>query len=100
MRSPCGSSSIISGKQQDFRNVTLQVLPTGRGDEFALDGSLILLETAEGEQYGYVESSETSVLYAESAKVNALSMRYGMIRSQALSMEESAEFIRAMAEER
>ncbi|GAA3615525.1 helix-turn-helix transcriptional regulator [Streptomyces chitinivorans] len=82
-----------------LRNVSLQVLPRGRGAFAALSGPLVLLETEEHECYGYVEGQETSVLHSDPDRFSSLAQRHGRIRTQALSIEESADFIRKVAEE-
>ncbi|MFF2148991.1 helix-turn-helix domain-containing protein [Kitasatospora sp. NPDC058190] len=82
-----------------LRNVSIQVLPLNRAAYAALDGPMILLETPEHEQLAYVEGQKTGILYADLAQVNTLSQRHGMIRTQALSIEESKALIREMAEE-
>ncbi|MFE6165074.1 helix-turn-helix domain-containing protein [Streptomyces sp. NPDC056486] len=82
-----------------LRNVSVQVLPMGRCSGLALTGSVVLLETPEHEHYAYSEVQTTSALYADTAKVSELTQRHGMIRLHALSVEESADFIRKMAEE-
>ncbi|MDH6128745.1 helix-turn-helix transcriptional regulator [Kitasatospora sp. GP82] len=83
----------------ELRNVAIQVLPTGCNAYPGLSGSLVLLETAAHEQFAYVEGQETGVLYSDPAKVSALTQRHGMIRMQALGAEDSARFIRKVAEE-
>jgi transcriptional regulator with XRE-family HTH domain len=82
-----------------LRNLTLQVLPFALAPTVALSGALILVETAEHDVYAHVEAQETGALYAGGDKISALAQRYGMIRSQALSVEESARFIKKLAEE-
>ncbi|MDH6575729.1 helix-turn-helix transcriptional regulator [Kitasatospora sp. MAP5-34] len=82
-----------------LRNVAIQVLPVGREAYPGLSGSLVLLETVDHDQFAYVEGQETGVLYADPVKVSALTQRHGMIRMQALSVQESAQFIRKVAEE-
>ncbi|WP_327353996.1 helix-turn-helix domain-containing protein [Streptomyces sp. NBC_01304] len=82
-----------------LRNVSVQALPVGRCSGVALLGSLVMLETADHQHYGYVEGHETSVLYSDAAKVSALAARHAMIRTHALSVEESTAFIRKVAQE-
>lgn len=82
-----------------LRNVSIQVLPFGKCSGLALNGSFILLETAEHERFAYIEGPETSVLHADAGKVSDLAQVHGMIRMQALGVEESAAFIRKVAEE-
>ncbi|MFI9603565.1 helix-turn-helix domain-containing protein [Streptomyces sp. NPDC052043] len=81
------------------RNVAIQVLPFGRCGGLALNGSFILLETDEHERFAYVEGPETSVLHADANRVSDLVQVHGMIRMQALGVEESAAFIRKVAKE-
>ncbi|WP_307071696.1 helix-turn-helix transcriptional regulator [Streptomyces sp. B3I8] len=83
----------------ELRNLTLQVLPFGTAPTVALSGALILVETTEHDVYAHVEAQETGALYADGGKISALSQRYGLIRSQALSVEESVRFIKELAEE-
>lgn len=82
-----------------LRNVALQVLPADREAYSGLTGSLVLLETTDHDQFAYVEGPETAVLYSDPATVSALTQRHGMIRMQALGIEDSARFIRKAAEE-
>jgi hypothetical protein len=82
-----------------LRNVSVQVLPVGRGAYQGLGGSLILLESPEHEHFAYIEGQETGVLYADPDKLSVLARRHGMICQQALSADGSAEFIRKVAEE-
>ncbi|MEV5608273.1 helix-turn-helix transcriptional regulator [Streptomyces sp. NPDC052225] len=82
-----------------LRNVTIKVLPYGRVSGVALNGGITLLETTDHEHYAYVEAPKTSALYADGGKASELALAHDMIRMHALSPEESAEFIRKVAEE-
>ncbi len=82
-----------------LRNVAIQVLPASRAAYVALEGPMMILETPEHELLGYVEGQYAGILSADLAKVSVLVQRHGMIRSQALSIEESEAFIRALLEE-
>lgn len=86
-------------KAGELRNVSVQVLPFGKCGGLALNGSFVLLETADHEHFAYIEGPETSVLHADADKVSPLAQVHGMIRMQALGVEESAAFIRRVAEE-
>lgn len=83
----------------ELRNVSVQMLPMGRCPGLALNGSLVLLESADHEQMAFAEGQKTSALYADPAKVSSLTQTHGMIRMHALSVEESADFIRKITEE-
>ncbi|NJP99938.1 helix-turn-helix domain-containing protein [Streptomyces zingiberis] len=82
-----------------LRNVSVQVLRLDSGTTAGLAGPYVLLETAEHEQYAYVEGQETGVLYTDPLKLSRLTQRHGMIRMHALGTEESARFIDKIAEE-
>ncbi|WP_234355382.1 helix-turn-helix domain-containing protein [Kitasatospora aureofaciens] len=83
----------------ELRNISIQALPLDRAAYAALNGPMILLETPDHEQLAYVEGQNTGILYSEPERVNLLAQRHGMIRTQALSIEETKAFIRRMAEE-
>ncbi|WP_405890108.1 helix-turn-helix transcriptional regulator [Streptomyces sp. NBC_00133] len=83
----------------ELRNVSIQVLPVGRCVGLALNGSFVLVETADRDHLAYIEGQKTSALYADADRVGDLTQSHGMIRMQALSIEESAEFIRKVAAE-
>ncbi|MFJ3711017.1 helix-turn-helix transcriptional regulator [Streptomyces sp. NBC_01387] len=82
-----------------LRNVSVQVLPAELAAYPGLGGPLVLLETKEHERFAYVEGQETGVLYSAPDKVSALTQRHGMIRMQALSVEDSVRYIKKLAEE-
>ncbi|TLS40599.1 helix-turn-helix transcriptional regulator [Streptomyces montanus] len=81
------------------RNVSIQVLPFKSAPAAALSGPIVLVETADHEQYAFADGQETGALYGSGDKLSILTQRHGMIRMQALSVEESARFIRKLAEE-
>lgn len=81
-----------------LRNVSIQILPTGRGMHAMLNGPFVLLETAERQRYAYVEGQETGALYTAPETISALEQRHGTIRMQALGIEESARFIQKASE--
>ncbi|MER7399545.1 helix-turn-helix transcriptional regulator [Streptomyces sp. NPDC000151] len=86
-------------KLGELRNVSIQVLPAGRCAGLSLAGNLVLLETAGHEHYAFAEGQQTSVLHGDADKVSVLRQVHGMIRTEALGIEESAAFIRKVAEE-
>ncbi|WP_217210902.1 hypothetical protein [Streptomyces sp. AC550_RSS872] len=47
------------------RHVSIQVLLLGKCGGLALNGSFVLLETADNERFAFVEGPETSVLHAD-----------------------------------
>jgi transcriptional regulator with XRE-family HTH domain len=80
------------------RNVVVQALLFG-GAHPGLNGPFVLLETAEHEQLAFEEGQMTGVLYAEPDKVSVLARRHAMILQKALTPEDSARFIRKVADE-
>ncbi|MCY0948599.1 helix-turn-helix domain-containing protein [Streptomyces sp. H27-S2] len=86
-------------KLSDLRNVSIQVLPKSKCPGVALVGPIILLETPEHQLWAWADGQETSAMYSHRDKVSALTQAHGMIRTNALSAAESAEFIKRLAEE-
>ncbi|MGK4583064.1 helix-turn-helix domain-containing protein [Kitasatospora sp. HPMI-4] len=86
-------------KTGELRNVSIQVLPTQTAIQVGLGGPFVLLESSDHEQLAYVEGPESGAVYGDPKRVSALTQRHGMIRMQALSVEESARFISKLSEE-
>lgn len=81
------------------RNVELQIMPTGRGAHSGLNGGMVLLESTDRKQYAYVETQDVVSVRSDRKEVSEFWLRYGMLRTQALSTEESARLIERMAGE-
>ncbi|HZG05687.1 MAG TPA: helix-turn-helix transcriptional regulator [Streptomyces sp.] len=105
LRTSAGGSEVMREQMRHLlqagalRNVSVQILPADRGAHTGLNGPMVLLETDEHEYYAYAEGQETGALYSAPEKVSVFTQRHGVIRMQALSAEESAQFIKEMAEE-
>lgn len=105
LRCPVGGVAVFGEQLRHLldvshqRNVSIQVLPFALGVPAALSGPFVLLETAEHEHFGYVESQSPGRLIADPSEVSVLTQRCGMIRMQALSPGESEQFIQRVAEE-
>ncbi|MEV5510723.1 helix-turn-helix domain-containing protein [Streptomyces orinoci] len=82
-----------------LRNVSIQVLLAEHGSHDWLEGPMSLLETDERETYAYSEGPGFQMLFAEREVVNDFSMRYGMLRSQALNTTDSVRYIQKLVEE-
>ncbi|MFF4404750.1 Scr1 family TA system antitoxin-like transcriptional regulator [Streptomyces sp. NPDC001404] len=80
------------------RNVTIQVLRTG-GVHPGLDGPFVLLEMPDHDRLVYEEGQQSGVLYSEPEKIGIMVHRHVMLAHRALSPDESARFIRKLAEE-
>ncbi|MGW5675047.1 helix-turn-helix domain-containing protein [Streptomyces sp. NPDC003860] len=76
-----------------LRNVELQVMPTDRTDHPSLGGPFTLLTPPGKVQLAYVEVQNTSQLVTDPEEVRMLAARYGSIRAQALTPNESLTLI-------
>jgi hypothetical protein len=82
-----------------MRHISIHVMKTGVRTHVGLDGSMTLLDTAEGRSLAYVEWQGNSAFYSLPEEVSPMEQRYAMIRSQALSADDSLEFIKKLAGE-
>ncbi|MBD0739494.1 Scr1 family TA system antitoxin-like transcriptional regulator [Streptomyces sp. NPDC088197] len=73
--------------QLPFLNI--QIMPTDREHHAGLAGPMVLLETPAHEHLAYLEGQHVSVLVDDPDDVALLQQKYGMLRSQALTPEES-----------
>ncbi|MEU4999657.1 helix-turn-helix transcriptional regulator [Streptomyces sp. NPDC021622] len=80
-------------------NISIQVLPFSRAIPAALLGPMVLLETRDRERLAFTEGPSASELTSEPEVVSSHTERLSMIRMEALGTEESALFIKRMAEE-
>jgi transcriptional regulator with XRE-family HTH domain len=83
-----------------MRNVELQVLPTERKEHPSLGGPFILLTPKGKPQMAYLEVQHISRLITDPDEVRILAARYGSIRAQALTPEESLALIEKMLGDR
>ncbi|WP_326768054.1 helix-turn-helix domain-containing protein [Streptomyces sp. NBC_01591] len=71
----------------------LQIMPMKLPKHAGLAGPMVLLETPDHDQLVYVEGQLTSYLHEDPDDVCVLQQMYGMLRSQALSVEKSARLL-------
>ncbi|MFV2118291.1 helix-turn-helix domain-containing protein [Streptomyces sp. Act-28] len=83
-----------------LRSVELQVLPTERKEHPSLGGPFILLTPKGRHQVAYLEVQHVSRLVTDPDEVRILAARYGSIRAQALTPEESLTLIERMLGDR
>ncbi|MFD6274363.1 helix-turn-helix domain-containing protein [Streptomyces sp. NPDC060209] len=76
-----------------LRNVEVQIMPPDRWTHSALNGPMVLLENPAREQLAYVEGQSGGFFVREQPELSDLFARYGILRAQALSPEESAKLI-------
>ncbi|QES48094.1 transcriptional regulator [Streptomyces venezuelae] len=92
---PIGGREVLHGQLRHLREMAelpflgLQIIPTDRTTHAALAGPMVLLETKDHEQLAYLEGQDVGFLQDDPAEVHRLHLKYGMLRSQALSMEDS-----------
>ncbi|MFJ3162308.1 helix-turn-helix domain-containing protein [Streptomyces kanasensis] len=83
-----------------LRNVTIQVMTEDRWTHAGLNGPFILLETARRRsQLVYVEGQGGRYFLTEQPDVGDVFARYGTLRAQALSPEDSTRLIEQVARE-
>ncbi|MEV0120746.1 helix-turn-helix transcriptional regulator [Streptomyces sp. NPDC050703] len=76
-----------------LRHVELQVMPHGRHVHAGLTGPMILLDTDMRRQLAYVEAPSGGYFVTEQPALSNLFGKYGILRAQALTPEESATLI-------
>ncbi|MGW7429143.1 helix-turn-helix domain-containing protein [Streptomyces sp. NPDC054861] len=83
-----------------LRNVEIQVMPEDRQSHAGLSGPFILLETAKRRsQLVYVEGLSGRYFLSEQPELGDAFARYGTLRAQALTPEDSAKLIEQVARE-
>jgi transcriptional regulator with XRE-family HTH domain len=79
-------------------NVTIQIVPAGRGAYAGLDGYLTLLSFREGPDVVYLDDQIGGHLIEEATAVNGCRTQFDRIRASALSQEESLELLNTLLE--
>lgn len=99
LRRPLGGRQVLREQIQhlllcaELPFLGLQIMETGRETHAALDGPMVLLETPSHDQLAYIEGQRVSFLVDDLDEVSVLQQKYGMLRSQALSPEESVRLL-------
>ncbi|PGH47903.1 helix-turn-helix transcriptional regulator [Streptomyces sp. Ru87] len=75
------------------RNVALQIMPRRREVHAGLDGPVYLAETPDNRWVGYFEGQRGSLLITDAKDTSVLLQRYGTMRSQALTAEDSVSLL-------
>ncbi|KUL48822.1 DNA-binding protein [Streptomyces sp. NRRL F-4489] len=76
-----------------LRNVEIQVMPIDRDDHAGMDGRIQLLKFADGSVVGHSTSQFGRRPVEDPKLIQVIELRYGIIRSQALTPRESLAFI-------
>ncbi|OYP15206.1 MULTISPECIES: helix-turn-helix domain-containing protein [Streptomyces] len=77
-------------------HMSFQVMPENRTPHACLDGPMVLMETPEYERLVYLEVQRASFLVDDPDEVSDYHLQYGMLRSQALSPDESVRLLKGL----
>ncbi|MEV4432169.1 helix-turn-helix transcriptional regulator [Streptomyces sp. NPDC049585] len=80
----------------ELRNVDIQVMPTRRETHAGLAGAMYVLESQEHRRLVYFEGQKGSVMLSDPKDVSDLNIRYAILRSQALTPEDSVSLMEKM----
>uniref|UniRef100_A0AAU1LRN1 Helix-turn-helix transcriptional regulator n=2 Tax=Streptomyces TaxID=1883 RepID=A0AAU1LRN1_9ACTN len=83
-----------------YRNVEIQVMPLVQEDHAGFEGEMYLAETADHRWAGYVEGHGSSMLITDAEAASYMLQRYGKMRSQALSHQDTTSLLEQMRGER
>ena len=99
LRRPMGCRETMGGQLDrlvelaDKPYVRLQILPFAKGAHAALDGAFTVLEMGDGDRFSYSETPGAGRVTAGAVEVEQCVLRFGVLRSLALSPDESVDFI-------
>lgn len=99
LRRPIGGKMVLRRQLEhllelsELRHVEIQVMPMDTEEHAGLAGSHRVLKLSDGMAVGHNEVQLTSRLITDPKEVQILEMRYGLIRSQALTPRLSRTFI-------
>ncbi|MGW5691295.1 helix-turn-helix domain-containing protein [Streptomyces asiaticus] len=99
LRRPLGGKMVMRQQLErlleagQLRNVDLQILPLSREENTGVDGPFRLLRLKEGATVALSEGQLISRVIANPREAQMLDIRYGVIRAQALTPQESLMFI-------
>ncbi|NEB78616.1 helix-turn-helix domain-containing protein [Streptomyces sp. SID14478] len=87
-------------EQCELPGLTVQILPQSSRHHAALDGPFTLLETPDHQHLAYTETQRGSQWVADRDEVSILERKYAMLRSQALSPQDSMGLLERLLGER
>lgn len=99
LRRPYGGTVVLRGVLEQIlligqkRNVEIQVMPVSREDNAGVDGPFTLITTSAGDHVAYLEVQGRSTLLTDRNRVRSVAARHGIIRSQALTPQETTELV-------
>ncbi|MGW2404722.1 helix-turn-helix domain-containing protein [Streptomyces sp. NPDC001739] len=95
LRRPIGGPDVLREQIRHVRQYAelpflgVQIMPTSRANHASLAGPMVLLETPEHDHLAYIEAQRISFLVDDLDEVSVYQQKYGMLRSQALTPEET-----------
>ncbi|MEE1930996.1 helix-turn-helix transcriptional regulator [Streptomyces sp. TRM 70351] len=99
LRRPIGGKAVLRNQLRHMlevgrrRNVEIQVMPTASEEHAGMSGPLQLIKNRRGSTVGYSSTQLTTRLVSDPKEVQVMELRYGIIRSQALTPRETLIFI-------
>lgn len=99
LRRPLGGTMVLRRQLEhlleigQLRNVEIQVMPTDREDHAGMSGEIEVLKFGDGSVVGRAEDRSFAGPISDPKQLRVLELRYGIIRSQALTPRESLAFI-------
>ncbi|MFI1157345.1 helix-turn-helix domain-containing protein [Streptomyces sioyaensis] len=99
LRRPLGGTKVLRRQLErlleigQLRNVEIQVMPTDREDHAGMGGEIEVLKFGDGSVVGRAEDRSFAGAISDPKQLRVLELRYGIIRSQALTPRESLAFI-------
>ncbi|MGY4979697.1 helix-turn-helix domain-containing protein [Streptomyces sp. 900105755] len=106
LRRKVGGSEVMREQIQQILEYTepvhmsFQIMPEDRTPHAGLDGPMVLLETPEHERLAYLEVQRVSFLVDDPDEASDYHHKYGMLRSQALSPDESVRLLNGLLGDR
>ncbi|MEU7027187.1 Scr1 family TA system antitoxin-like transcriptional regulator [Streptomyces sp. NPDC046275] len=103
LEKPIGGREVLRGQILHLREMaelpflTLQIIPKARTTHAGLDGPMVLIETRDHEHVAYIEGQRVSFLIDDPDEVGILQGKYGMLRSQALTPEDTMGLLERLA---
>ncbi|MFE2747433.1 Scr1 family TA system antitoxin-like transcriptional regulator [Streptomyces scopuliridis] len=77
----------------ELPGISIQFLPLKRDNHAGISGPFVLLETPDHQHLAYAESQQGSHWVSDPNSVSMMSRKYAMLRSQALTLEESRDLL-------
>ncbi|MFD7918653.1 Scr1 family TA system antitoxin-like transcriptional regulator [Streptomyces sp. NPDC059740] len=99
LQRPFGGPQVLRGQLEQLLlfaanpNVEVQVMPTVTADHAGADGPFTMMTPQGGEPVAYVESQGNGRVITDRESVRGFAVRYGILRAQALSPDESRRHI-------